>query len=278
MYLSWLYATVLSNWISRFTGCLAGLYLPLVIREACLKRFSDSFGITINEAEKPLNTYESFNQFFTRSLKDDCRPIANADVVSPVDALLLVHGAIQNDQVIQAKGVSYSVKQLLGLDDASRYEGGYFLTFYLSPKDCHRIFTPINGDVVQASHIPSRLYPVREPYISGLKGLYTKNERLTTFLKSGDKHCAVVKVGATNVGCMTTTYDASLITNKGQKSAVKKQYPTPFSYTKGQWLATFHLGSTVVLCFEKDMFKPDFGLEAGKPVKYGESIGTLIKN
>jgi phosphatidylserine decarboxylase len=271
---SWFYATLLSNWISRLSGYAASIPLPVFFREMGYKGFASVFGINLSEVEKELKTFRSFNAFFTRSLRSDKRPISHqpGDVVSPVDGTLLIHGPIENGNLIQAKGVVYSITHLLGYD-ASAYNGGYFLTFYLSPKDCHRVFCPVDGQVSRCVHIPSRLFPVREPYISGLEGLYTKNERLTTVLETPKGDCAVVQVGATNVGAMTTTYDTSVVTNCG-KIAISRTYPTPFTFKKGDWIGTFYLGSTVVLCFQKGVFTPHDQLKLG-PIKYGETIGQL---
>ena len=234
--------------ISFLTGVIARLSVPIFI----VQFFANSFGIKINEAEKPLSEYRSIDAFFTRGLRSELRPISETEIVSPVDGQVLEYGRISNGKLIQAKGLFYSLESLIPLPSASDFKDGHFVTIYLSPKDCHRIFSPVSGTVLASRIVPGKVLPVREPYISGHPNLYVENTRLITLLSSAVGKVAVVKVAALNVSSISTECQVGA------------------SVSKGQHLATFHLGSTVVLLFEKNAME-EFSFSSTH-IKYGESI------
>jgi phosphatidylserine decarboxylase len=214
-----IYNTALGNILSRISGFFADLYLPPFCRSLILGSFAKTFGINIAEAEKTISAYTSLNNFFTRSLKPECRPISQniQDIVSPVDAYIQAFGRIEDNQLIQAKGVTYSIEDLIAQKTIA-FQEGYFITFYLAPHDCHRIFSPFSGQIESISHIPGHLYPVREPHISHTTGLYTLNERIITQLKTDYGRIAIVKVGAFNVGTISVPFDPAIRSNvKGRK-------------------------------------------------------------
>lgn len=262
------------NTISRFHGWLANVQLPHFIRAWAFTQFARAFGINLNEVEAPLDTYSSFNAFFTRALTQTCRPICSDPqaVLCPVDAKVQEWGPINSNVLIQAKGISYTLEKLIPGTHAHRFEHGQFITYYLAPHDCHRIFSPVSGHIEGVCHVPGALYPVREPCISQLPGLYTHNERVITYISTPQGWVAVVKVGALNVGSMAVTYDPSIRSNRPHNTYQERFYPQKKSIQKGDWLGTFYLGSTVILLFEKGMLTPDWTY---KKVNYGEKIGIL---
>ena len=144
-------------WLTRCVGYLAELRVPSFL----IFVFAKSFGIAIEDAEKPLSNYVSINDFFTRALRSELRPIDHmARIISPVDGEVLISGVIKSGQIFQAKGLSYSLQELVKLPSHVFFDDGYFATFYLSPKDCHRIFSPVSGDIIQACLIGGKLLPL----------------------------------------------------------------------------------------------------------------------
>ncbi len=263
--------------LTLLTGFIASRSIPSVLRVTFFSLFAKSVGIDLNECEKPLKEYVSFDDFFTRRLKPGCRPIAMASdiLVSPVDGLVLETGQIFQHQLIQAKGIYYPIDDLLPEIPSDAFEGGYFMTLYLSPKDCHLIFSPCDGQITFSQYVPGTLLPVREPYISKHRGLYIENERLTTLMTLADgKKLALVKVGATNVGSITLEYDPLLASSYQALKPIHRQYSSSIHVSKGDHLASFHLGSTVIVMIEKDSFVLDRELK-GKSVRYGSEIGSL---
>ena len=256
--------TSIAFFISRFP-------IPIFFRTLVFTLFSRVVGITLDEVKKPLDSFSSLNAFFTRELRDDARPMThdNNTLVSPVDGCILQFGNIHQGELIQAKGVSYSLDSFTGKYDVSKFHEGSFITVYLSPADCHRIFSPIEGKIIARHHIPGFLYPVREPHISGTKNLYIKNERLFTHISHPQMDVLLGKVGATNVGTMSLEYD-NLHTNCFLQKESMKRLKTPVDISRGDHVATFHLGSTVVLITTK---KLSFIPPILSHVKYGEAIG-----
>ena len=271
------FSTPLAIWTSRLTGIIAGFQWPSFLAYPLLKSFARFYQINLSEAEKPLSDYRSFDSFFTRKLRPDARPTdprSNA-FVSPVDGRITTFGSLDNDSLLQAKGVSYTVSDLIPDEISASFVGGHYMTFYLSPQDCHRIFSPVSGQVMMSLLVPGRLLPVREPYISNTSQLYTKNERLITILDTLFGKVALVNVGALNVGSITVPYDETLRTNQYGQSFIKKTPSTPISVSKGSHVGTFHLGSSVILLMQSQDFKWEPGLSSNASIRYGASIGRV---
>ena len=259
--------------VSALVGWVARLRLPSFVLQPFLRRFVQSFEVDLGLIDRPLESFVSVDDFFTRDLRPGVRPIdgrANA-VLSPADGRVHNFGFIEDGVLLQAKGIPYSLEALLTDPlEAERFRGGSYLTVYLSPRDCHHVFAPMAGSLRRAVHVPGRLFPVREPIVSTVQGLYTRNERVVTLLDAGDHQLAVVLVAATNVGNITLLPEARLgaprpyLTNRGLSPAV--------GVAAGQKLGTFHLGSTVVLVFSKPVTWRE-GL-LGASVCYGEALGS----
>lgn len=243
---------ICSKTASKLTRCITNLWIPPFCRSFIFTAFSRLFGINIAEAEQSLSAYTSFDSFFTRDLKKGVRSFNHDQTIvsSPVDALLLETGKITHHSLIQAKGLDYSLEELCPHIDMSSFENGSFSTLYLSPKDCHNIYAPVDGKLTQITHIPGKLYPVREPYISNFKNLYTKNERLNLYFDTPNGKVVVVLVGAFNVGTMSTPLDPTWRTNSFTLKITHQSYST-ITVKKGDKIGRFHLGSTVILLTEK---------------------------
>ncbi|WP_018131789.1 archaetidylserine decarboxylase [Effusibacillus pohliae] len=258
--------------ISRLAGRFAGSRLSKWL----IPIYARHFQIDLQQAEKPLEAYQTLTEFFTRKLKSECRPIAEGErvLVSPVDGVVSQSGPIRNGTLLQAKGVSYSLEQLLGdRQKAESYEGGVFLTIYLSPRDYHRIHTCLKGTVTGYSYIPGTLFPVNPFGVRNIPGLFAKNERLTTYIATPFGEYAIVKVGATIVGSVQVVYDEKLTTNvrHGRMTHATVAGPT---LEKGAELGLFRFGSTVICLFQPGMVQLD-DLQEGQFVQMGQRIGEI---
>jgi phosphatidylserine decarboxylase len=207
------------------------------------------------EAAEPVRSYPSVSALFTRGLRPGTRewPVDPAVAGSPVDGVVGRSGAVREGTALQAKGRRYSVAELL--DDAelaARFDGGAYLTIYLSPRHYHRIHAPLAGRIGRARPIPGRLLPVNRPAVTSIDRLFPRNERLVALLEETSLGAvAVVAVGAFNVGRITAAFDDDLATNRPRARAETRLYHPPIPIDRGQEIMTFHLGSTVVLLFER---------------------------
>lgn len=265
--------------VSRAWGWLARRERPRVAVAALKKIFAQSVGITLDDAREPdMAAYPSLEALFVRRLRPGARPIdGDADaVVSPVDALCGATGTVTDGTLLQIKGRSYSLARLLGdATEAARYEGGAFATLYLAPKDYHRIHAPVTGEVREARLIPGALMPVFEESLNKVDELFARNERIITYLDT-PRHgrVAVVKVGATLVGCIKVDYDDTLVGNRPENTNRMVRYKTPKIIAKGGDLGAFELGSTVVVLAEPGQMDLT-PLRFGERVFVGRRIGTL---
>lgn len=270
--------------LSRALGWLADRPIPPSLRPLVLGTFVRLTGIRMDEAARPLESYGSLNELFVRHLTEGVRswPRDPAVLASPVDGVLGLCGRIHRGTLLQAKGIDYSADELLGEPGAGhRYEGGLFLTLYLSPRHYHRIHTPIAGAVVQARHVPGRLMPVNPAAVRSVDRLFATNERLIAEMRTPAGHVAVVAVGATNVGRISAAFDpvwaggpGASVTNRGSRGSPippVRVYPDGVEVETGAELMAFHLGSTVVLLTEPGL-DPAPGLATGGEVLVGAPL------
>ena len=135
--------------------------------------FVRKYGVDMSEAAEPeIAAYASFNDFFTRALREGARPLADADLICPVDGTISQFGQIEQDQILQAKGHRYSTTALVGGDHAlaEQFHDGSFATLYLSPKDYHRIHMPCDGVLSRMIHVPGALFSVNPTTARGVPG------------------------------------------------------------------------------------------------------------
>ncbi|WLT30457.1 archaetidylserine decarboxylase [Geothrix sp. PMB-07] len=237
---------------SRVVGWAANRTLPASWRLPLLGRFAGHYGINLSEAEFPLVDYPSLQALFTRRLKPGLRPQDPAlpgFVNSPVDGRIIACGRIEAGMAIQAKGLPYRIAELLKHDpQAARFEGGHFLTLYLSPKDYHRIHVPIEGRITAVSHVEGELWPVNDASTGNVPRLYERNRRASwTALGTGADaglEVAAVLVGATHVGGVVI--DGRWL--GGRTLPQDGGFPVDhLPCAPGEDLGTFEFGSTVVL-------------------------------
>jgi len=262
--------------VSRFIYKLTRIESRLV--PAAIRQFARLFKIDLQEAEHPDPAhYKTFNQFFTRSLKNGVRSISGAEhqLCSPVDGRVSQLGPITEGTIIQAKGRNYSVADLLGnrASDIAAFEKGTFATLYLSPRDYHRIHMPVTGDLSAMHYIPGRLFSVAPHTVRVVPRLFARNERVVALFNTNAGKVAMVLVGAINVAAIETVW-AGLITPPTQSSIIYKDYePSTHTLEKGQEMGRFNMGSTVILLLENGTFRSD--LSAGDPVRMGQFLGNF---
>jgi phosphatidylserine decarboxylase len=257
--------------------------IPARLRTVVLARFASIYGIDISEAEKPLANYAGFDDFFTRRLRADVRPVDQTPgrVVSPSDGTIVESGIVAAGKLIQAKGVDFSLAELLTDGEAAaRLEGGAFVITYLSPKDYHRVHAPASGGVVAWHHIPGTLFSVNAKSVLSEPGLFIRNERFITLVDGGEAGlAAVVMVAAVGVGHVTASYDSEVATHgvRFLRAAVRhRRYDVPKPIERGDELGIFHLGSTTIAVFEPGRVALE-PLAAGDAVKMGAGIGRILK-
>jgi phosphatidylserine decarboxylase len=265
--------------LSRAVGELAGCRRPRWLARLAVRRFASRYHLDLSEAEQPLEAYPDVRALFTRRLRPGLRPIApGADVpVSPVDGRIYQLGRSEKGELIQAKGLTYSLAALLADDRAAaRFEGGAYLAIYLSPKDYHRVHSPLGGQVSARCHVPGDLWPVNPASTSLIPNLFTRNERLVTQLDTPAGHCALVMVGATVVGRIRACYDPEAVPPKGRRApgAGWVVYDAPIPLAKGAELGIFDMGSTVVICFEPGRVRLRPDLAPGQSLLLGQPIGS----
>ncbi|UUZ89760.1 archaetidylserine decarboxylase [Paenibacillus sp. P25] len=220
--------------------------------------FSKSFSIRMEEAERPVDTYRTLNEFFIRRLKESDRPIDPhpSALVSPVDAAITGIGRIDDHLKIQVKGQHYKTEESLDHSPTfERYRGGFYIVLYLSPAEYHRVHSPVTGTIIGKVHIRGTTYPVNEFGLTKIRKVLSRNERLITYIQHPNGIIPVIKVGAMNV------------------SGIKYANPLAGRLNKGDELAYFEFGSTVVLLLENGPFKFCSNLCVGHRVRVGEPLG-----
>lgn len=265
--------------LTTFAGCMANIKIPAV-KHYLIRDFVHKYGVNMQEAqEEAIENYACFNDFFIRALKPECRPIANADIISPVDGCVSEIGAITAGKLLQAKGRDYSVTELLACDAAraAQFEQGRFATLYLSPKDYHRVHMPINATLTDMVYVPGRLFSVQPTTARVVPKLFARNERLVVFFDTSTGPMAMVLVGATIVGAIGTSWHGDI--RRGRKQARFTYTNNPNINTvleKAAEMGYFKLGSTVILLFaDGQRVQWRDNLRAGDAIRFGEALGTI---
>ena len=263
--------------LTRFAGTVASARRGGVPTQI-IRRFVARYGVDMNEAAEPdIAAYASFNDFFTRALKPGVRPLARADLVCPVDGAISQFGAIDRDQLLQAKGHRYSTTALVGGDAelAARFEHGHFATLYLSPKDYHRIHMPCAGRLLRMIYVPGALFSVNPTTARGVPGLFARNERVVCVFETDHGPLVLALVGATIVGSMATVWHG--VVNPPRSKRLREwRYDRPddqrIELAQGEELGRFLLGSTVVLLMPNGALRFNPGWTPGRVIRLGEAM------
>lgn len=266
--------------LTRFAGRVASARRG-ARTTALIRWFVNKYGVDMAEAADPdIAAYPSFNEFFTRALKDGARPLAQADLVCPVDGAISQFGRIEDDQIFQAKGHAYSTRALVGGDAAlaEQFRHGSFATLYLSPRDYHRIHMPCDGRLTRMVHVPGELFSVNPTTARGVPGLFARNERVVCVFETAHGPLVLALVGATIVGSMATVWHG--VVNPPRPGALREwrygdgaaDSQPAVALRQGQEMGRFLLGSTVVMLFPQGplAFNPDWA--PARPIRLGERM------
>ena len=243
-----------------------------------IRWFIGKYGVNMAEAANPdITSYPSFNEFFTRALKPGARPLAQADLVCPVDGAISQFGRIERDQIFQAKGHSYSTTALVGGDAAlgGLFEDGHFANIYLSPKDYHRIHMPCAGRLTRMVYVPGELFSVNPVTAQGVPGLFARNERVVCVFESVRGPFVLVLVGAAIVGSMATVWQGVICPPRGRVREWRYDDQS-VELQQGDEMGRFLLGSTVVMLFPKGPLSFNPGWAPAGSVRLGEIMANAI--
>jgi phosphatidylserine decarboxylase len=265
----------LTQLAGAFARSQSGAFTQFAIRH-----FIAKYGVNMSEA---LNidpaSYASFNDFFTRALKPNARPLAGAAYVCPVDGAISQFGDITGDagdQIFQAKGHHYSTQALVGGDAAlaALFAGGHFATIYLSPKDYHRIHMPCDGTLRRMIYVPGDLFSVNPATALAVPGLFARNERVVCVFDTAQGPFVNVLVGATIVGSMATPWHG--VVNPPRTAAIREwTYPPGEVVLKqGDEMGRFLLGSTVVMLWPRETLRFNALWQPAGAVKMGELMAN----
>ena len=241
-----------------------------------IRWFVAKYGVNMAEAANPdVTSYQSFNEFFTRPLREGARAIADAGYVSPVDGAISQYGAVKGDAIFQAKGHHYSTAALVGGDRelAAKFHDGQFATLYLSPKDYHRIHMPCEGRLTRMIYVPGDLFSVNPTTARGVPGLFARNERVVCVFDSVDAPFVLVLVGATIVGSMATVWHG--VVNPPRIGEIREWHydGKEVVLKKGAEMGRFLLGSTVVMLFANNQFEFNRQWAPAGVIRMGEAMG-----
>ena len=262
---------------------------------AVIRWFIQRYGVNMMEAvQHDPGAYRSFNEFFTRPLAQGARWIErDADLVCPVDGAISRFGAIEGDQIFQAKGHRYSTTALLGGDTAlaAHFQGGHFATLYLSPRDYHRIHMPRAGRLLRMVHVPGALFSVNPATARGVPGLFARNERVVCLFDGAGTEAgtearteagteaggvagpwALVLVGATIVGSMATVWHGVVNPPRPGRLREWSYAERDITLEQGDEMGRFLLGSTVVLLFPRGPLTWKAGWRPGGAIRMGEHM------
>lgn len=265
--------------LSRAAGWLAETRIKW-IKDRFTRWFVDQYDVDMTEAEEPdCTAYASFNDFFTRALKADARPIVEGDetIACPADGAVSQLGEIHNGRIFQAKGHDFSLLELVGGDPktAAQFTGGHFATVYLSPKDYHRVHMPVSGTLKSMTYVPGQLFSVNDVTTQTVPRLFSRNERVVCIFDTAAGPMAMVLVGAMIVASIETIWAGLVTPHKRRVRTTDYRDNQPIRLEKGEEMGRFKLGSTVVMLFGADKVRWAESLGAESDVKMGAHFGDL---
>lgn len=263
--------------LSELAGFFAKSQNPYV-KKAFVHAFAKAYDIDLSEYERGnLDDYESFNDFFTRELKDGMRPLDDtADgIASPADGQINQIGTITNGQLLQAKGRDYDVGQLLAdFELGKAFMDGSFATIYLAPTNYHRVHMPFDGTLIATRYVPGTLFSVNDITAKNVPDLFARNERLVCEFDTTFGRACVVLVGA-----MIVAGIESVATGAIKRTPYIQHRTHDIALKKGDELGRFYLGSTAIIVLPKTA-NTAWGDEFvhGEAVVMGQRIGRLTKS
>lgn len=250
------------------------------VKDFLISRFVRLYGVDVSQVKKDVPAgFATFNDFFVRELEDGARPIASESdaIASPVDGTVSAAGNISGEQIFQAKGLDYSLDDLLATDlqDAHKYVDGSFATIYLAPYNYHRVHAPIDGQILAARYVPGDLFSVNAATVANVRGLFRRNERLILHFATACGPAAVILVGALNVGSISTPWSGEVRPKKHGVVEMIDVRNGPHEIQKGDLLGWFNMGSTVILLLPQNACQWGDTLLPGATVRMGQPIGSI---
>jgi len=267
--------------LSRLVGYLAASEIPW-LKNTFIDLFRRRFNVDMSQAqEQDPHAYASFNDFFTRALKPDARPLDPdpAAVLCPADGAISQIGALNGGTILQAKGQHYSAQRLLGGDAAlaAQFDGGLFATIYLSPRDYHRVHMPLAGKLIRTLYVPGDLFSVNQTTAENVPELFARNERLVCLFDTDVGPMAVVLVGAMIVAGIDTVW-AGPVAPLGRR-VIDTDFtapPAPVELARGAEMGRFRLGSTAIVLLPRGAVEWRADAIAGSAVTMGSALGRLL--
>jgi len=259
--------------LSRCVGLLANCRWHW-FKTWAIKRLIRKYHVDLNEAaSENLADYPTFNAFFTRQLKPHLRPIASGDkvVVSPADSIVSQVGQIKDGLIFQAKNFYYSVESLLTNYVTDDFSGGHFATFYLAPRNYHRVHMPVAGILRETVYVPGNLFSVNQLTTDSVPNLFARNERLVCIFDTEFGRMAVVLVGAMLVGQIRAVWPQDF----HPKKILHKTDFVNINLAKGAELGHFLMGSTAIVLFDKPNIQWQNNIAAESVVKFGEAVALF---
>ena len=272
---AWVFYIIPHHLVSRLVYFVTRLRGPIV--QPMINWFIRKFEVDMTDSESPDPVvFKTFNEFFTRALKPEARPVVPGPnmLACPVDGTVSEAGEIKGQGILQAKGHQYTVLELLGGDEsmAAMFENGQFATIYLAPYNYHRIHIPVDGVLHKMLHIPGRLFSVAPWTVNTVPRLFARNERVVCLFSTAAGPMAMVLVGAINVAAIETVWAGVVTPPKGRKISAFDYRKTRKQYAKGDEIGRFNMGSTVILLTGARVeWMQKIG--NGQKVKMGELIG-----
>lgn len=267
------------HWLTAVIWRVARIRNPRV-KDLLITQFARAFDVNLDEVKLEVpGDFETFNAFFIRELKEGAREIDDDDdaVISPVDGTVSYAGDIARDSLFQAKGLDYTLGDLLAtdLEEVDRYVDGSFATIYLAPYNYHRVHAPFAGELVAARYVPGDLFSVNEATVSRLRGLFRRNERLVMHFRTDFGPAVLILVGALNVGSISTPWTGEIRPRKAGVVDALDLSRHPTQVAKGDLLGWFNMGSTVIVLMPPGTCEWDDDLEPGETLRMGEEIGEI---
>ncbi len=244
----------------RLTSAMLRRFSRSKLSKPFIKPFATTFKLKQSEMGKPLSAYEHLHDLFTRELKPGVRVIDknHQSMVSPVDGIMAQSGNLDNETLFHVKGQTYNIVEMLGSQEAAKpYHNGYYFILYLSPSHYHRIHSPVDGTIIRQWKLGGQSYPVNNMGLQYGKRPLSRNYRVITEVEVDRKQLAIVKVGAMNINTIELTHKGS-------------------SLQKGEEMAYFSFGSTVVLLVEHELVS-DIDVLENMEVVVGQKLANFTR-
>jgi len=269
------------HFLSRSVGLLAQCKITF-IKNFFIRLFIKKYNVNMAESEiKSAEEFSCFNDFFTRKLEADVRPIDPDpnSIICPVDGAVSAIGDIEIEQIFQAKGKSFSISALLGGDQkiADTFYGGKYATLYLSPRDYHRIHMPLTGTLEEMIYIPGKLFSVNQTTAENINELFARNERVVCIFNTDIGPMAVILVGAMIVASIETVWAGQVAPSKLDMHVEHYQEHAPITIRRGEEMGRFKLGSTAIVLFPANVMSWETSLYTDINIQLGQKLGEIVQ-